>query len=204
MNQTYLPPNEIFTEVIPFYDRVPLVFFFPQATSDEEMFIKEHGGLLSNIVECYTIQIGKRDTPQQQQSQPFNESQFFAGTVYDFQWLLDTVRQYDQTHQARLLKPDPYMITQVEYIPPPHDKNHDDYSNPGSHVPQGSSSRKHNNHGSLSGQRTRFTVRELIKIFEVTTANPCKKNKNQVYWQRFIRKGYVFPGRSVNSVNAQW
>jgi len=47
-------------------------------------------------------------------------------------------------------------------------------------------------------------VRELIKIFEVTSANPCKKNKNQVYWQRFIRKGYVFPGRSVNSVNAQW
>ena len=42
-----------------------------------------------------------------------------------------------------------------------------------------------------------------MKIFDVTAQNPCKKNKNQVYWQRFIKKGY-FPGRSVNSVNAQW
>lgn len=55
----------------------------------------------------------------------------------------------------------------------------------------------------LSGQRTRFTIRELIKIFRVTQEFPSKKNKNQVYWQRFIKQG-VFPGRSVNSVNAQW
>ena len=55
----------------------------------------------------------------------------------------------------------------------------------------------------LSGQRTRFTMRELIKIFQVTEQFPSKKNKNQVYWQRFIKQGY-FPGRSVNSVNAQW
>ena len=75
------------------------------------------------------------------------------------------------------------MITQVEYIPPPQDKNRDDFSNPGSHIGS-NQSRKHNNHGhgSLSGQRTRFTVRELIKIFEVTEANLSKKNKNQVYW----------------------
>lgn len=52
-------------------------------------------------------------------------------------------------------------------------------------------------------QRTRFTMRELIKIFQVTEQFQSKKNKNQVYWQRFIRQGY-FPGRSVNSVNAQW
>jgi len=53
----------------------------------------------------------------------------------------------------------------------------------------------------LSGTRTRFTMRELIKIFLVTDQYPSKKNKNQVYWQRFIRQGF-FPGRSVNSVNA--
>jgi hypothetical protein len=51
------------------------------------------------------------------------------------------------------------------------------------------------------GQRTRFTIRELIKIWKVTRDHPSRKNKNQVYWQRFIKKGY-FPGRSVNSVNA--
>jgi hypothetical protein len=46
-------------------------------------------------------------------------------------------------------------------------------------------------------------MRELIKIFAVTQEFKSKKNKNQVYWQRFIKLGY-FPGRSVNSVNAQW
>ena len=46
-------------------------------------------------------------------------------------------------------------------------------------------------------------MRELIKIFTVTEQFPSKKNKNQVYWQRFIKQGF-FPGRSVNSVNAQW
>ena len=39
----------------------------------------------------------------------------------------------------------------------------------------------------LSGQRTRFTIRELIKIFKVVADYPSKKNKNQVYWQRFIK-----------------
>jgi len=59
----------------------------------------------------------------------------------------------------------------------------------------------HKKQTGLSGQRTRFTMRELIKIFLVTEQFPSKKNKNQVYWQRFIKQGY-FPGRSVNSVNA--
>ena len=30
-------------------------------------------------------------------------------------------------------------------------------------------------------------MRELIKIFNVTEQFPSKKNKNQVYWQRFIK-----------------
>ena len=105
-----------------------------------------------------------------------------------------------------MLPSDPYILTHIEYDAPL--KNNEDNHDPT--TPQASSkkhSHHHNSHnshhhGGPQGQRTRFTVRELIKIFEVTSANPCKKNKNQVYWQRFIKKGYVFPGRSVNSVNA--
>ncbi|TNV81901.1 hypothetical protein FGO68_gene13785 [Halteria grandinella] len=178
-----------------------IVFFFPQATQEEEQFIKDHGGLLSNIVECFTQQIGKRGVDE-----IFNEGQFFPGYVYDFQWLVDSAAQYNTQERAKMLPNEGYLITQIEYIAPVQDKNGaDDFTNPGS----GPSSNKkhhptHHGHGSLSGQRTRFTVRELIKIFDVTSQNPSKKNKNQVYWQRFIKKGYVFPGRSVNSVNAQW
>ena len=56
----------------------------PQATTDEEEFIVQHGGLLSSIVECFTFQIGKRESS-------FKESLFHPGTVYDFKWLLDSV-----------------------------------------------------------------------------------------------------------------
>lgn len=106
-----------------------------------------------------------------------------------------------------MLPSEPYFITQVEYIAPPK-QGDNDYGDGSLSSPKHSGYKKNMQGGSnlgtggIQGQRTRFTVRELIKIFEVTSANPCKKNKNQVYWQRFIKKGYVFPGRSVNSVNA--
>ena len=48
----------------------------------------------------------------------------------------------------------------------------------------------------MSFSRTKFTIREIIKIFDVVINNPH-------YWQRILEKG-IFPGRSVHSVNAQW
>lgn len=55
----------------------------------------------------------------------------------------------------------------------------------------------------MSFSRTKFTIREIIKIFDVVSKNPYKRNKNPHYWQRILEKG-IFPGRSVHSVNAQW
>ena len=55
----------------------------------------------------------------------------------------------------------------------------------------------------MSFSRTKFTIREIIKIFDVVHRNPYKRNKNPHYWQRILEKG-LFPGRSVHSVNAQW
>ena len=55
----------------------------------------------------------------------------------------------------------------------------------------------------MSFSRTKFTIREIIKIFDVVVQNPYKRNKNPHYWQRILEKG-IFPGRSVHSVNAQW
>lgn len=53
----------------------------------------------------------------------------------------------------------------------------------------------------MSFSRTKFTIREIIKIFDVVLKNPYKRNKNPHYWQRILEKG-IFPGRSVHSVNA--
>ena len=76
----------------------------PQATPEDEEFILKHGGLMSTIVECFTYQIGKKEqlminygkensmgSSSKCLNQPIIESQFFAGTVYDFKWLLDSV-----------------------------------------------------------------------------------------------------------------
>lgn len=128
---------------------------------------------MSHIVECFTLQLYK---PRDNSSKIPTEL-YHPGPLVSFQWLLDMVQQRQR------LPFEPYVIMKIE-APQAKEKM-------GKHVKK------------LSGQRTRFTIRELIKIFKVTNDYPSKKNKNQVYWQRFIKQG-VFPGRSVNSVNAQW
>ena len=55
----------------------------------------------------------------------------------------------------------------------------------------------------VSFSRTKFTIREIIKIYDVIAKNPQKRTKNPVYWSQFIKRG-IFPGRSVHSINAQW
>jgi hypothetical protein len=122
-------------------------------------------------VECFTLQIGKRDDPNAPHAATFNEAQFYPGPVYDFQWLLDSADQFRTQERAKLLNKDNYVMTQIEYNPPAHDKHGEDFSNPNSAVanPHSKKHPHHHGHGSHSGQRTRFTVRELIKIFEVTS-----------------------------------
>jgi hypothetical protein len=99
-----------------------------------------------------------------------------VGNVYDYRWILDSIRQ------QQMLNPDKYLLKTIDFS---------------------INSTQYGDDKKLSGQRTRFTIRELMKIFKVIMDNPSKKNKNSVYWQRFIKKG-CFPGRSVNSINAQW
>ncbi|CDW75573.1 UNKNOWN [Stylonychia lemnae] len=167
----------VFLENLPYYGLMPMVFFMPNISDDDKKFIELNGGLMSLIVECFTFQIGR---------EPIKESIYHAGPIYDINWLRNSERA------GKLINPEPYLLKIIDYQCP--DEHYQHHSN-GQQSNQGSKKQQ--------GQRTRFTIRELIKIFEVTHQNPCKKNKNQVYWQRFIRKG-CFPGRSVNSVNAQW
>lgn len=153
-----------------------------------------HGGQVSNIVECFTYQLslvsisgrapcsgGSTDNvyAKKSQQQVVNTKLYYPGSIYSFDWILDSIKS------NQMLDIDPYLLMQIPYP-----------------AALGANANIKKQSG-LSGQRTRFTMRELIKIFQVTEQFPSKKNKNQVYWQRFIKQGY-FPGRSVNSVNAQW
>ena len=100
--------------------------------------------------------------------------------IVSYRWVVDMVQSQRRLPRA------PYELVRLEYP----------YSSP---KKRGLSSSTQNQHQ----QRTRFTIRELIKIFWIIREYPSRKNKNQVYWLRFIKQGF-FPGRSVNSVNAQW
>lgn len=55
----------------------------------------------------------------------------------------------------------------------------------------------------ISFSRSKFTLREILKIFEVVEQYPSKRTKNPTYWSIWMSRGY-FPGRSVHSINAQW
>ena len=107
-----------------------------------------------------------------------NPKMYYPGNIYSFDWVVDSIKS------GRIHPIDRYLVLAIPYP-----------------SALGSSNASVKKQSGLSGQRTRFTMRELIKIFMVTEQFPSKKNKNQVYWQRFIKQGY-FPGRSVNSVNA--
>jgi hypothetical protein len=50
----------LLTEAIPFYGVVPLVFYFPEATPDEQAIILNHGAYIGKLVECFTYQIGRK------------------------------------------------------------------------------------------------------------------------------------------------
>lgn len=74
-------------------------------------------------------------------------------------------------NKCERLPVDPYIIMKIEYPPNSANDRSDKYAK-----------MQFNQMKKLSGQRTRFTIRELIKIFQVTQEFPSKKNKNQVYW----------------------
>ena len=162
-----------------------MVFFLPTGTDQEHIdLVLSHGGQVSNIVECFTYQLSLVPLTNKSynegsfaKKQP-NPKQYYPGNIYSFDWVLDSIKN------NRMITLDRYLLLTIPYP-----------------AAMGISNAMIKKQSGLSGQRTRFTMRELIKIFQVTEQFPSKKNKNQVYWQRFIKQGY-FPGRSVNSVNA--
>ena len=55
----------------------------------------------------------------------------------------------------------------------------------------------------INFSRTKFSIREVVKLFKATRKYPSRKNKNPTYWKSMLDKQF-FPGRSAHSLNNQW
>lgn len=78
--------SNILTEDIPKYGRVSLLFYIPETVKDRDtmvQLIRENGGNIVNFHECFTYQVG---TPGNT-----NEQDYYPGTVYSFQWIVESI-----------------------------------------------------------------------------------------------------------------
>ena len=72
----------------------------PNISDSDKELIESNGGLMSQIVECFTIQIAKRF---------FKESHYHAGVIYDVKWLHESIRL------EKLVNPEPYIMKIIDY-----------------------------------------------------------------------------------------
>jgi|688.fasta_scaffold512850_1 predicted metal-dependent hydrolase len=90
--------NPIFVDNFPEVGQVPMMFYLPHSSEKNDLtqIIQKHGGLVTEIHECFTYQIA----PLNEEVQP---SLYFFGEVYRAHWIADSVRE------GRLLDKDEYL-----------------------------------------------------------------------------------------------
>ena len=81
---------------------VPLVFYMPQGTPQEYLDeILAHGGQITNIVECFTIMLSlipkkrhfENDFSKSEKQELPSMQHYFAGKVFSYDWISDSIRQ---------------------------------------------------------------------------------------------------------------
>jgi len=90
--------SEILTEVIPKYGRVSLLFYVPETVKDRDTMIeliKQNGGNIVKFHECFSFQIG---TPGNT-----SEEDYYQGTVYSFQWLVESIEAKQLQDKAKYI-----------------------------------------------------------------------------------------------------
>lgn len=90
--------SEILTEVIPKYGRVSLLFYIPETVKDRDTMIeliKQNGGNIVKFHECFSFQIG---TPGNT-----SEEDYYQGTVYSFQWLVESIEAKQLQDKAKYI-----------------------------------------------------------------------------------------------------
>ena len=78
----------IFVDKLPIIGSAPMVFYLPPSKdrNDMKVLIEKHGGLISEIHECFTYQIApiSEDVPK---------TQFFWGDVFQGHWIVESIKQ---------------------------------------------------------------------------------------------------------------
>ncbi len=90
--------SEILTEEIPKYGRVSLLFYIPETVKDRDTMvelIRQNGGNTVKFHECFSYQIG---TPGNTK-----ETEYYQGTVYSFQWLVESVEANQLQDKAKYI-----------------------------------------------------------------------------------------------------
>ena len=90
--------SEILTEDIPKYGKVSLLFYIPDNVKDRDTMvelIRQNGGNIVEFQESFTYQIG---TPGHT-----GEEDYYPGTVYSFQWLVESVEKGELQDKAKYI-----------------------------------------------------------------------------------------------------
>lgn len=94
--------TQIFTEDIPKYGKVSILFFIPETVKDRDdlvELIRNHGGNTVKFHEWISYQLGSPESA--------SEHQYYQGLVYSFQWIIDSVAN------GKLLEKENYILTTI-------------------------------------------------------------------------------------------
>lgn len=95
--------SQIFTEDIPKYGKVALLFYIPETVANRDSMvelIRSNGGNTVNFHEWISYQLGPPENT--------SEHQYFQGLVYSFQWIVDSV------DKKRLLDKENYIMATIQ------------------------------------------------------------------------------------------
>ena len=80
--------STIFSEEIPIYGQVALLFYIPDTIKDRETIIeliRQNGGNIVKFHECFTYQLGPKENLE-------NHS-YYKGPIYSIQWIVESVEK---------------------------------------------------------------------------------------------------------------
>ena len=87
MEKIKMRAQAIFVENIPVIGKTPMVFYLPPSDerNDMKLLIEKHGGLVSDMHECFTYQIAPMTAEVE-------KTTYFYGDVFAGHWIVESVK----------------------------------------------------------------------------------------------------------------
>lgn len=90
--------NNILAEEVPVLGLLSMLFYIPESVKDRDVMvslIRENGGNTVKFHEWFTYQIGTPDNTK--------EEDYYSGTVYSFQWIVDSVEKNEIQEKSKYI-----------------------------------------------------------------------------------------------------